>query len=132
MSNKNELENVEQSASQLLPQDQLKLVARISEHLSGLVGQERAGQVSLPELQRMEAEWVTRELKDFVRLIQRYRALYVTAIFVALGWSLGQVVNTPGGATIDSFRLRPDVAAILCIVPLLNVFYVTCRRRSQA
>lgn len=130
MDNKNDVENVEQSASQLLPQDQLKLVARISERLSEQVGQ--GSQVSLQELQRMEAEWVTRELEDFVRLIQRYRALYVTAIFLALGWSLGQVVNTPGGATIDSFRLRTDVAAILCIVPLLNVFYVTLMLEAYA
>jgi hypothetical protein len=130
MSNKNELDKVEQSASQLLPQDQLKLVARISERLSGLAGQ--GSQVDLPELQRMEAEWVTRELEDFVRLIQRYRALYVTAIFLALGWSLGQVVNTPGGTTIDAFRLRPDVAAIFCIVPLLNVFFVTLMLEAYA
>ena len=30
----------------------------------------------IEELQRIEAEWVTRELEEFVKLIQRYRSLY--------------------------------------------------------
>lgn len=89
-------------------------------------------QISLCELQRMEAEWVSVELGEFVKLIQRYRALYISAIFIAVGWVLGQAVGSAGSAslgpnggvvspaTLESFRQRQDIAAVLCIVPLLN------------
>lgn len=117
-------ENVEKSIAQLSPQEQMKLIARISERLSGLMVTESSAPASLPELQRMEAEWVTRELEDFVRLIQRYRALYITAIFLAVGWTLGQAASAPGQTSIETFRQRPDVAALLCVIPLLNVFLV--------
>jgi len=92
-------------------------------------------QISLCELQRMEAEWISVELGEFVKLIQRYRALYITAIFVAVGWILSQAVGGSTGSggmgpnggvvspTLESFRQRQDIAAVLCIVPLLNVFF---------
>lgn len=74
---------------------------------------------------------VSRELDEFVKLIQQYRALYLGAIFVAVGWVLGQTVG--GGAapqggmqipppTVETLRHRQDVAAVLCVVPLLSVF----------
>src|SRR5262245_34086942 len=48
---------------------------------------------NLRSLQLREAQWVWSEMEDFVRLIQRYRGLYVTAIFASIGWLLSQVVT---------------------------------------
>jgi hypothetical protein len=94
-----------------------------------------------------EAEWTWSETEDFVRLIQRYRSLYVTALFLAIGWSLGQALGvdrsgqqalgvsstgqTPEIALL-SLRHRPDIAAILCIVPMLNaVFFLLMIEASR-
>lgn len=63
------------------------------------------------EYQCLEAEWTYNEMQDFVRLIQRYRGTYVTAIFVSVGWMLGQMlgVGTPGAASgAQPAPLRPD------------------------
>lgn len=93
----------------------------------------------------MEAEWVARELDEFVKLIQRYRALYVSAIFITVGWVLGQAVGGSGGAasvspnagataptTLEAFRQRPDIAAILCVIPLLNVLFAALVAETYA
>jgi len=126
------LENTNHSISQLSPHEQLELGTQVLERLGRLLPQETSAPASLIEFQRMEAEWITRELEDFVRQIQRYRALYITALFLALGWVLGQAANAPGQITIEAFRLRPDIAPILCVVPLLNVFFVALTLEAHA
>src|SRR6266498_2528001 len=85
------------------------------------------------EFQRIEAEWVTREFEETVRLVQRYRSLYLSAVFISIGWVLGQVINSSSRLasasqpqdqiTLDALRNRPDVAAVLCLVPLVNVLF---------
>jgi hypothetical protein len=90
-----------------------------------------------------EAEWTWSEMEDFVRLVQRYRSLYVTALFVSIGWVLGQALGVaPGtadpassqvtsqGAALPTtevvllrLRERPDIAAVLCIIPMLNAIF---------
>ena len=92
---------------------------------------------SLRELQLKEAEWVYEEMEDFVRLIQRYRGLFITAVFAAVGWLLGQALTAapPGGttpgATLIALRQRPDIAAVFCIVPLLNALFVVLMLEAQ-
>lgn len=124
MADKPDLNQIEKAIGQLPPREQMKLVAQVGERLSKLSLTEGAERPDLTELQKMEAEWISRELEDFIRLIQQYRALYLTAIFIAVGWALGQSASAPKQDTIESFRARPDVAAILCIIPLLNVFII--------
>ena len=79
------------------------------------------------ELMRAEAEWVTRELEEQIKLTQQYRNLYVTAVIVAVGWVLGQAVSTTpaaeGQLMLQAFRSRPDVAAVLCVIPFMNVLF---------
>jgi len=81
----------------------------------------------IEELQRVEAEWVTRELEESIKLTQQYRSLYLTAVIVAVGWVLGQAVTTSpsveGSLTLQSLRGRPDIAAVLCIIPFVNVLF---------
>lgn len=138
------LENADRLATALSPEEQTQLMARIGGRLSKTPpdGSARAG---TSELQRMEAEWVARELDEFVKLIQRYRALYVSAIFLAVGWVLGQAVGGGGSATgtppnagatppttLEAFRQRPDIAAVLCVVPLLNVLFAALVAETYA
>jgi hypothetical protein len=83
----------------------------------------------IEELQQIEAEWVTRELEEFVKLIQRYRSLYLSAVFLAIGWVLSQAVATTTNAapvpplSLDALRLRPDIAAVLCVIPFVNTLF---------
>jgi hypothetical protein len=93
---------------------------------------------ALRAFQVREAQWVWSEMEDFVRLIQRYRSLYVTAIFVSIGWLLGQVATsarsgpqiTPAQLIVQ-LRSRVDVAAVLCLVPVLNSFFVALIFEAQ-
>lgn len=41
---------------------------------------------TLRELQLKEADWVYQDMEDFVRLVQRYRGLFITVVFAAVGW----------------------------------------------
>ena len=78
------------------------------------------------ELQRIEAEWVTRELEEFVKLLQRDRSLYLTAVFLAIGWVLSQAVSTTSSlanVSFDALRFGQDIAAVLCFVPFVNVLF---------
>lgn len=95
---------------------------------------DRASENTLPrerieELQQIEAEWVTRELGEFVKLIQRYRSLYLTAVFLAVGWVLSQAVATTSNSltvphlSFDALRWRPDIAAVLCVIPFVNALF---------
>jgi hypothetical protein len=81
----------------------------------------------IEELQRLEAEWVTRELEEFIKLSQNYRSLYLTALIVAIGWVLSQALGTAsavaGQTSLDILRVRPDVAAVLCVIPFVNVLF---------
>jgi hypothetical protein len=93
---------------------------------------------SLRELQLKEAEWVWSEMEDFVRLIQRYRGLFISAIFAAAGWLLGQALSATRAANVQAtpqtllaLRQRPDVAAVLCIVPLLTTLFVILMLEAQ-
>ena len=81
-----------------------------------------ASVLTLAQLQFEEAKWVTTEHDEFIKLIQRYRNLYVTALFVAFGWALGQVLGSPP-TTLEALRARPDVAAVLSVLPLINVLF---------
>jgi len=83
----------------------------------------------LRTLQIKEAEWTQEELQDCVRLIQRYRATYLAAIFATIGWLLAQVLEASGdpeaiSPTLAVLRSRADIATVLCIVPLLNSLFV--------
>ena len=86
--------------------------------------------ITLRDLQLKEAEWVWSEMEDFVKLIQRYRGLFLTAVFAGIGWVLGQALEAiPPGTeassnTLDALRRRPDIAAVLCILPILTSFFV--------
>ena len=79
------------------------------------------------ELMRAEAEWITRELEEQIKLTQQYRNLYLTTILVAVGWVLGQAVGTSpaveGQMTLQALRGRPDIAAVLCVIPFVNVLF---------
>lgn len=88
----------------------------------------------LNSLQKIEAEWVTQELNEFVKLIQQYRVLYLSAVFLSLGWVLGQLigsqgiaVNSDSGANqataLDILSKRTDIALVLCFVPLVNLLF---------
>ena len=128
-----------QPIGELPPREQAQPDARVAEQRPKLPA-DSATPMNMSELQRMEAEWVTRELDEFVKLIQQYRALYLGAIFLAVGWVLGQAVG--GGATqsaaqtppatLESFRYRQDIAAILCVVPLLSVFFAALAAEAYA
>lgn len=141
MSDKTALENAEQMIAALSAQEQAQLAARVVERM-GKSTPGRTTEVGMFELQRMEAEWVSRELDEFVKLIQQYRALYLGAIFLAVGWVLGQAVGGGGGAnssaagtppaTLESFRYRQDVAAVLCVMPLLSVFFAALVAEAYA
>ena len=86
------------------------------------------------ELHKMEAEWVWQEMSDFVKLIQRYRSIYVTAVFVSIGWVLGQMVGGDASQprTLESFRVRTDIAGVICAIPLLNVLFVMLMLEANA
>lgn len=77
---------------------------------------------SLAQLQLIEAEWVSNEHDEFIKMIQRYRSLYVTAIFLAFGWALGQTLSSQA-TTLEALRSRTDVAAVLSVLPLINVLF---------
>jgi hypothetical protein len=73
-------------------------------------------------------------MQEFVRQIQRYRSTYVTAIFLSVGWVLGQMLGAATGSgtgatppvrpdTLDQLRQRPDIAVVLCVIPLVNVLF---------
>lgn len=72
-----------------------------------------------------EADWTWSEMQDFNRLVQRYRYLYIAALFASVGWSLGQAIGTkdPNAGALTNLALRPDVAGILCVVPMINVVF---------
>lgn len=81
----------------------------------------------IEEQMRTEAEWVTRELEESIKLTQQYRNLYLTTVIVAVGWVLGQAVSTTpavdGQMTLHALRGRPDIAAVLCVIPFVNVLF---------
>lgn len=83
---------------------------------------QREGRPTLVELQLIEAQWVTGEHDEFIKVIQRYRNLYVTALFIAFGWALGRVLGSPP-TTLEEMRSRVDVAAVLSVLPLINVLF---------
>jgi hypothetical protein len=92
--------------------------------------------ITLRDLQLKEAEWVWEEMEDFVKLIQRYRGLFITAVFAAVGWLLGRALeDVPGGVanpeTLLALRRRPDIAAVLCIVPILATLFVVLMLEAQ-
>lgn len=60
-----------------------------------------------------EAEWVWSEMEDFVRQIQRYRLTYATALFVSIGWILGQLVE-PSRATVTLASIRGNTSNSWC------------------
>jgi hypothetical protein len=98
----------------------------------------RENRRALRAFQLREAQWVWSEMEDFVRLIQRYRGLYVTAIFASIGWLLGQVATTARAVPeiepaqlIVQLQNRVDIAAVLCIVPVLNSFFVALIFEAQ-
>lgn len=75
-----------------------------------------------------EADWVWEEMEDFVRLVQRYRSLYVTALFVSIGWVLGQALGAAAAQkgpadALNDLRGRPDIAAVMCVIPMLNAVF---------
>lgn len=82
---------------------------------------------SQSDLQKIEAEWVTQELAESVKLIQQYRILYLTAVFLVFGWVMGQLIGAPGlqapVQTLMRQRQRTDIAFVLCFIPLANVLY---------
>jgi hypothetical protein len=86
---------------------------------------------SLAQLQLIEAEWVSNEHDEFIKMIQRYRSLYVTAIFLAFGWALGQVLSSQA-TTLEALRSRTDVAAVLAILPLINVLFAMLMLEAHA
>jgi len=78
------------------------------------------------ELPRVEAEWVSNELQEFVKLLQRYRSLYLTAVFLGIGWVLSQAVSTTSSLaniSFDALRFRQDIAALLYFIPFVNVLF---------
>ena len=93
--------------------------------------------IRLRDLQLKEAEWVWAEMEDFVKLIQRYRGLFITAVFAAVGWLLGQALNSGGFTSVNTpdtlmaLRRRPDIAAVLCIVPILATLFVVLMLEAQ-
>lgn len=70
---------------------------------------------------KMEAEWISGELLEFVKLLQRYKGLYLAALFAVVGWVLSRVVGNP--ISISELRARQDVALVLIGVPVLNLFF---------
>jgi hypothetical protein len=87
--------------------------------------------ITLPQLQLVEAEWISNEHDEFIKAIQRYRSLYLTAIFIAFGWALGQVLGS-APTTLDTLRSRPDVAAVLSILPLISVLLAMLMLEAHA
>jgi hypothetical protein len=89
---------------------------------------------SLQDFQLKEAEWVWHEMGDTLRLIEQYKGLYVTAIFVSLGWLIGQVlslststVGTVGNAqpfSLDLMRHRTDLGMLLTGVAVVNLLFM--------
>lgn len=75
------------------------------------------------DLRLKEADWVYQEMEDFVKLTERYRALYITAIFAALGWLLGQITRSDETILITTVMNRGDVAAVVCALAPLNVLF---------
>jgi hypothetical protein len=89
------------------------------------------------ELQLKEAEWIWNEMEDFVRLIQRYRGLFITAVFVSVGWLLSQALATAptsdrAAAALEDLRKRVDIAAVLCLVPLLTTLFAVLMLEAQS
>ncbi len=147
MNEKKEFETVDRIVSDLPYHEQLRLIARATQRLSGIVqNDENTRKEKLREYQLKEADWITEEMKTFVSLIQRYRALYVTAVFLSLGWVLGQVLNALGpnttgaspaqsgssSVTIDALRNRPDIAVVLCIIILINLLFMMLMLEATA
>ena len=90
-----------------------------------------ASGITLAELQVIEAEWISNEHDEFIKAIQRYRSLYVTAIFIAFGWALGQLLGS-APATLDALRSRSDVAAVLSVLPLISVVLAMLMLEAQS
>ena len=87
--------------------------------------------MTLPQLQAMEAEWISNEHDEFIKAIQRYRSLYLTATFIAFGWALGQVLGSPP-TTLATLRSRSDVAAVLSILPIISVLLAMLMLEAHA
>jgi hypothetical protein len=75
------------------------------------------------DLHLKEADWAYQEMGDFVRLTERYRSLYLTAIFAALGWLLGQISRSGQSVDLRELMGRSDVAAVVCGLAPLNVLF---------
>lgn len=93
-------------------------------------GTKRFSKGELSSLQRMEAEWVSQELAESVKLVQQYRVLYLTAAFVTLGWVLSKLLDndnsqatTVAAGALEMARNRTDIAVVLCFVPLVNALF---------
>jgi hypothetical protein len=84
------------------------------------------------ELHLKEADWVFQEMTDFVKLIQRYRSLYITAIFAALGWLLGQITRSDQTVELTAVMRRTDVAAAVCGLAPLNVLFFSLMMEAAA
>lgn len=93
------------------------------------------GRTSLPDLLLKEAEWTHEELQSCLQLIQRYRATYLAAMFATIGWLLGQLIQNGGATAVSSslavLRYREDIATVLCLIPLINSFFIVLILEAQ-
>jgi hypothetical protein len=83
------------------------------------------------ELLLKEADWVHSEIEDFVRLIQRYRSLYVTALTASIGWLLGHALEPDYVQRVMTLQSRPEISAALCLIPMLSCFFVALIFEAQ-
>jgi len=101
-------------------------------------------QINLKRLQLKEAEWIWHETVDSIRLIQRYRGLYVTAVFLSVGWVIGQVLiasinagNPTPNVPVHQFSLEPlrsreDLAILLIVIAAVNMLFMFLMLESYA
>lgn len=94
-------------------------------------------QPTLSALQIKEAEWISLEMQESIKLIQQYRGLYMTAVFLTLGWIIGQIVSSsisaanaasgtqPQPFNLLSIRTQGDIAVLLIGVGLVNLLFMT-------
>lgn len=83
----------------------------------------------MAELQQIEAAGVTRELDEFMKLIQGYKSLYLPRGLLFIGWILSQdiaIIST--SSTVPHFffdepRLPLDIAAVLYIIASVSALF---------
>jgi hypothetical protein len=86
----------------------------------------------------LEAEWVSRDMQESIKLVQQYRGVYVTAVFLAFAWLLGQLIPESDTATgvsqqsleivqqqldLISLRTRIDIALLLVGIAVISVLF---------